>query len=561
MIGAGPPTTSRTSSRRLVVDGVLTVALGLLAWSFRVLSSADLTNDHYMQLGWAQQLLFSELPGRDFVDAGMPLTYTLSAAFQYVRPGPFTEMMFAGAMLGVAASATYLATARLTQSAMVGTLVTLLAIALPPRLYNFAKLLVPAVTLLLLEWYMSRPSTKRIVWLGVWTTVAGLLRHDLALYAAGGMIAGIVAFHAEDARRLASASLQYVAGAVAALLPYLLYVQWAEGVGEHLRRGVEFARNEAHQRFFTLPPVPSLSAGMQFSWNRDESAAFLFYLFHALAVAAIANAAIGWRRHSPARRAAGLAAAVMLVGYLAVILRYPIEARLADMDTACALVAGLLLADLWTVVVAQWRGRRIAAIALAVTGALLLAVSARSIWTFADLTELIDNTGFNGGWRAVKETYVDLDQRGTEWPWRRSWPTGDLPAAVPYLDECTQPTDALVVTWFAPEYNFFARRRFGAGNVSFFPPDSFTTQKDQQHMISSLRQHEVPVILINETRRAEFASAFPLVDRYLSDTYLDRGEFTIYDGSVIAIAVRKDLRATGAWGPNAWPCHFVPAGS
>src|SRR6185295_10126254 len=90
----GPPsnhagdkmTAARSERARL---WLIAAAVGLFACAFRVANVNDLSNDHYMHLAWAQQLLFGELPGRDFVDPGMPLLYALSAMVQHAWPGPF----------------------------------------------------------------------------------------------------------------------------------------------------------------------------------------------------------------------------------------------------------------------------------------------------------------------------------------------------------------------------------------------------------------------------------------------------------------------------------------
>jgi hypothetical protein len=58
-------------SRRHPIRNIA-VAIGVLAFGFRLITLRDLTNDHYMHLAWAQQLLFGQMPGGDFVDPGMP---------------------------------------------------------------------------------------------------------------------------------------------------------------------------------------------------------------------------------------------------------------------------------------------------------------------------------------------------------------------------------------------------------------------------------------------------------------------------------------------------------
>ena len=110
-----------TSSRRValwtIAAGVAVTALG-----FRLILVRDLTNDHYMHLAWAQQVLFGEVPGRDFVDPGMPLMYGLSALVQWASRGPFSEAVLCCVLLAVANAVTCIVTAELTDWILVGLL-------------------------------------------------------------------------------------------------------------------------------------------------------------------------------------------------------------------------------------------------------------------------------------------------------------------------------------------------------------------------------------------------------------------------------------------------------
>ena len=136
----------------------ITAAVGVLAFGFRLVTLRDLTNDHYMHLAWAQQLLFGQLPGRDFVDPGMPLMYTLSAIVQQQWPGPFSEGVLSCLLLAIAASATFLVAAELTGSIALGVAAALFETAMNPRLYSYPKLLVPAVALLLSDSVANAPN-------------------------------------------------------------------------------------------------------------------------------------------------------------------------------------------------------------------------------------------------------------------------------------------------------------------------------------------------------------------------------------------------------------------
>ena len=142
------------------------------------------------------------------------------------------------------------------------------------------------------------------------------------------------------------------------------------------------------------------------------------------------------------------------------------------------------------------------------------------------------------------------------WPWERFWPAGELPAAVRYLHACTTSRDAVLLTWAAPEYYYFAQRRFGAGHALFLPPDAFTTGHDQARMLERIRKDRIPVVLINEGRSDEFAKAYPEVDRYIRDAYVAAGTFKIRDGSLITVAIGRDLKSTGTYDPEGWPCGF-----
>src|SRR5262245_28984802 len=204
-------------SRRRTVR-LTAAALGVVAFGFRLVTLRGLSNDHYMHLAWAQQLLFGQLPGRDFVDPGMPLMYTLSAIVQHLSPGPFSEGVLTCALLAVAASVTFLVVTELTGSIAFGVAAALFEIAMEPRLYSYPKILVPAVALLLIQRYLRRSSRIRLVWLAAWTGVAVLFRHDLGVYAAAGMSAALLVAHGANVRQALRVLGEYAVGLVALML-------------------------------------------------------------------------------------------------------------------------------------------------------------------------------------------------------------------------------------------------------------------------------------------------------------------------------------------------------
>ena len=56
------------------------VASACAAYAFRWLAAGQLTNDHFVNVARAHQMLRGELPVRDFVDPGLPLMYAVSAS-------------------------------------------------------------------------------------------------------------------------------------------------------------------------------------------------------------------------------------------------------------------------------------------------------------------------------------------------------------------------------------------------------------------------------------------------------------------------------------------------
>ena len=552
------PITAAARRRAMMLAGAVTV--GVVAFGFRLITVRDLSNDHYMHLAWAQQALFGDLPGRDFVDPGMPLMYTLSAFVQWMSAGPFSEAVLSCVLLAVASAVIFIVAADLANSVAVGLVAALFAIAFFPRLYSYPKLLVPAVALLLIQQYVRRPSRRGVALLATWTAIAVLLRHDLGVYAAAGIGIGLVWTHWGARRHALRALIEYVVAVVVAMIPYVLFVQWAEGLTEHFHEAVEFARGEAHERFLEPPAFAFLSDPRGLSaWSKMDSAVLLFYAAHLLVVAALVL--LVTRREPRTERNPVLGAGLMmLVLYLVVVLRHPIDSRIQDVDALMAIMGAWVVAETGRRAAAALSRRVLARLATASTFLFALVVAAAStasLWDLGNITLRIEETRVMDGLDLMKRTVQGVKETGTQWPWERFWPAGALPDAVRYLNACTTPNDAVLLTWAAPEYYYFSQRRFGAGHALFLPPDAFTTAHDQALMLARLRKERVPIVLINETRREEFANAYRDVDTYLTQEYVRAGRFQIHDGSDVTIAIHRDLKADRAYGAEGWPCGFT----
>jgi hypothetical protein len=544
--------------RPSVRHGVVGTAVGLVAFGFRLLTTRDFANDQFMHLAWSQQVLLGDIPGRDFVEPGMPLAVLLSAVAQYLLPGPFGETVLSCLMLAVAASAVFFVALRMTGSAAAGVGAALVAIALQPRFYSYPKVLVPAVAALTLQWYMARPSRVRLAAMAGWIAAAFLFRHDLGLYAGVALVIAVVAGHWPDWRRGTRAAAECTASTALALAPYTAFVAWGEGLAEHVRTGVEFTKGEVHQRLTTWPEFLPWATERLGAWNNGDAAAFLYYLAYVLipVSALLLIVRQGRERREPVALAVGLTS--MLACYLLIVLRHPLEARIQDLAGVLPLVA------VWALVEGARVARRLTslkavgagmvAIALAVVMAVAAAGLVRSVWILGDVGEQLGETRVQDGWGKVQEVAAGIKDGGTVWPWERFWPnSGPPPPVLGYLDTCTAASDRVYLTWSAPEYYFFARRGF-AGGQALFVARGFATALDEDRVLDRLGRERVPVVLINETQRREFASVYPRVDRWLQTRYRIVDRFRIYNDDEIAVGVTGDLDATRSYGGTGWPC-------
>jgi hypothetical protein len=161
---------------------------------------------------------------------------------------------------------------------------------------------------------------------------------------------------------------------------------------------------------------------------------------------------------------------------------------------------------------------------------------------------------------ALRDHAREVVALGREYPWAAYWPNGSPPEAVGYVYACTSPEDRLWLTWPAPEWYFFTRRGFGAGHANTLSPHSYRSPQDQAFMIDRLERSRPPIVLVNETTRPEFASAYPLLDEYIADRYSAATTFAIRDGSTIAVAIRRGLQPASSYGEGNWPCHMRSRG-
>jgi hypothetical protein len=542
---------------------------------YRFLSFSGFSNDHFMHLAWAHQMLRGDLPGRDFIEPGMPLTIALSAAAQrLLGVGIFAELVLCIAFLAVAAGITYWLGARLTGSRALGITAAALQIATYPRLYNYPKIFVPVVALALTVKYLDRPGTGRAALIGLWIAIGFLFRHDFIVYLGLPAVALFICTFISAAPRIAVRhALACSTAGLAVLLPYLLILHVLGGIVEHVNDSLEFGRGERVEGInhpaFTLGPVPSqespehrISGGVVIDdlrvvgriVRRENAEVLMYYGAWVLPIALLIALAHVAAKRTP--RALGpyeiqvlvLAVLSLTMGSSVLFIRSQIGARLADLGATMPLIIVLIAT-----------GGLIRTTFARISGHAVFGIALVAVFIQGRVWNELDDAGFLNRPEAVVLQGEEIWSESRTWPWARFWPEGELPQVIRYLNACTSRDDRILVTWWAPETFMFADRRFAAGHA-YFIRRSFLAPKYQEVAVARMKQQHVPVVLINLAERNWFSQRLSRLDAYINDQYTIVGTYRNYDSAEVAVAVRNGLHQSGIFSPTGWPC-FTESGS
>ena len=306
-------------------------------WLIRFLALTGFSNDHFLFLAPAQQMLAGELPSRDFVDPGQPLMYLVSFLARLAVDSPLlAEALVVSTAFGLAAALTLYAAFSVSGSLPIAVAVTVAEIALFPRSYHYPKLLLFAAGLLTMWRYARNPSFAGTAALAGCVAVAFLFRHDLGVYLGVAALTAALLTHPGWKAR-ASGVVQILGLLALLLLPYLWYVEATVGLASHISSGAEYSRSEVEETSFIRLPTFDLVRFPTFELSTlpspDNALVSLYYLFHALPLIAIA--VLIWRRVKGAAFARSDWAMILPLIVLALIanfalLRRPLQGRLPD---------------------------------------------------------------------------------------------------------------------------------------------------------------------------------------------------------------------------------------
>lgn len=479
----------------------------IVVWAFRWLSMGALENDHFVALARAHQLLHGDWPIRDFADPGQPLTYLLSAGAAALFGATLrTEVIVAITLVSLAAALTYGLAARASGSLLIAAAAVAVEVAAAPRLYNAGKILIPLAAVGLGWRYADSPSLGRLIALAAWTALAFLWRHDFLVYVTVPTIVLLALAHErQQAIRLSSI---YLIAALAFLLPWFAYVQWAGGIVGYLGAAFRFAATEATRTV---------------TWSGDA-----YVLVAAIVAMPLLTIVLARRSDSRLSFAHVAFTATMTLVAGAVLLRDVITARLPDIIGLVAILAAWIA------------GRTVAARFLrpaALLGLLAVAVLL--------------------GWRLTSQGYG----RPTPGKVARRFAAvstmlrNEAPEVVPnrerlplirYLALCTPVASRVLVGGFAPEIPVLARRPFAAGVPTWIPGYN-THPRDVDRAAARLAREQVSMAVMLEGSAA-FVDEWPRLAQDLRARGFVERTWRL-DGSDVVVWIPEELAARAPFAP------------
>ena len=571
-------------ARRLHTALVFPIAIGvgLAAWILRFNDPggafAGLTDDHFFYLVRGWQILFGDLPVRDFVDQGAPLFYYTGAAVQMVfGRGTLSEVAFCVSALALAAAITFWLASVASGSILAGLVAVLFHLQLGSRFYNYPKILVYALAIPFLWRLADRLSPASRFWLAVVTVVGFLFRHDHGVFVAVAACAMFACHSDVPWKERGRHALLYIATCLVLLLPYAVFVQFNGGVVSYGQQVAAWAERERERTPLEWPGLFDNPEGISETARRgsmlarslatvqDNMVAWTYYLELAVPVVVLlilVGSRDGFRPGWPRAREKLAVVAVLALTLDAGFLRSPLEARLADPSVPIAVLIAWLIVSLPRLVfTGGWLALRMKPVGWAIrgVGAVTALVFTLVLWSqlTEDLVRRLERVSVTDGVRASLARAETVTERlRADWElasWIDRPERSELIDLSLYVNACTAPTDRVFVQAYVPQVLALARRGFAGGHGDL-RPGFFATGDAQRLTVERLQRQSVPIMLLETDAEYEaFRAAFPRVVQYIDRQYEPAGTHR-FDGRGMALFVRQDRAPTGVYESLGWPC-------
>ena len=236
--------------------GILDLGVFAGTFLFRWLT-VDFTNDHFVHLSRARQILLGDVPIRDFFDAGFFLQLYLSSAAQLL----FGYDLFGEAVLSISfiAFGTMLVfhlSAQLSGSRWIAGGAALLMLFAFPRLYSYPKVFLYVAAIGLAWLYARRGTRLHVCLMAALTALAFLLRHDHGVYI-GVMMVCFLGLHEWGGAQLWRRLGLYAGVTAGLVVPFLIFVQATTGLVSYVVGARAQSQSIASSlSSILIPPVP-----------------------------------------------------------------------------------------------------------------------------------------------------------------------------------------------------------------------------------------------------------------------------------------------------------------
>ena len=528
-------------------------AFGLtLAWRF--LTFGGFSNDHYVHVALAQQVLLGDRPVRDFADQGWPLMYLLSAgAWRLAGDSLGVEWAIIAGGLAAGAAFTVLASHRLSTPVTIAFLLALLEILIYPRSYSYPKLLLYPVAAWASLALVARPSARRIVGMAAIIAAAFLFRHDHGIFIGLGTAASLAVRDGTGEWRRATARVGLLTASSAAfLLPWLLFIMLNGGLVSYLEGGLEYSRAEADATSLDRFPALELGEGISTVANAEAWLFWLFWTFPLLSAVIVAVRAARRRETWPGEWAGVTGLVIVAILVNASFLRESLQVRIPDAIAPAAILGAWIGGLCWT---GRWRMRPLQYGARAASIAVFI-ITLAAVARLSGFAALLDETDLTRGWGRAAEHARDIYQQlGTRHRDNRFPPSRVSTALMPfmsYVDRCTSPSDRLLVTGEFPELLVIAGRGFAGDGVVF--GSWYASAARQDRTVGQLLRRP-PLLVIHAGDYEGFASRFDLIDQFVNSGYEPMAEIPVEGSNSIRILSLRDRRSTRADSETGWRCY------
>ena len=486
-----------------------------LAWRF--VTFTGFTNDHYVHLALAQQMLMGDRPIRDFADSGWPLMYLLSAA-----PGVSRATRWSSNGRSLPQGLRSVPPARLSRLPAL----RISGDRCPGRDSRDPDL--PAHVFI--SQGADLRGRRRRAWLRWRAAIAPSHRADGGSRGCGVSVPSRPRTVRRRRRGRLSCDAEWREGLVdfrqangrsdgstgALLLPWIAFIAMNGGLIAYFEGGLEYSRAEADATALAALPTLNLTSPLSTVANAEAWLFWLFWGITALCGVVLFVRVASRRERWPGESAAVAGLVTMAVLVNASFLRQALQVRLPDAIVPAAVLGAWALGLCWT----ADGPRRSIQLVFQLATIIVLSVSMAAISRIVDLPGLYDNTDIGRGMARAREHAGEVSgQLRTRHRDNVSPPSRVSTRSMPfidYLDRCTSATDRLIITGEFPEILVIAGRKFAGDGVVF--GSWYASAANQERTVRRL-EASPPLFVIHAGDYEGFRGRFGLVDAFVNEAY------------------------------------------